>query len=443
MNMAVPFFRLIHYKENSTFGKDLTTCVDLRQSRGLEAKANTLDFQLKNTFGDFNGFFKEMDTIKLWIDYAPLTDEVIKVQTPVIIGLVQEFTYTSDENGRNISVKCMDRTLHFLNKLWAEYKEDTAPNIIVDIVNSTTDKGDKTYTVDARTIANGGRVADKRTGTWKGASVLNSAFDTIQYGATFKTVYEWITDLSQVEYTHDDKPYIFYVDENNIFHWFYPSDTGAKSLTDITTDVVIYDVNFEKSVFDIVNCVIFNAGKDLEGHGMTGLYVSPTATAQTLVMKYYDWSGDIAEKVKADELQAMAKNSITYDAKGYPDNYTNYNNAGCNTWNDDTITSDGTYLERFRYRCRNGYSSGGVNYEGLGKATAARMTEQMSELRWRGKIEVKGTKTFLTGDLIQVTYPPIGMATQKLRLKDITHHLSSAGWFTELDLEEDQKAITS
>lgn len=439
--MAVPFFKLVHYKENSTFGKDLTTCVDLRQSRGLEAKANTLNFQLKNTFGDFNNFFSPMDTIKLWIDYAPLTDEVILNQTPVIIGLVQEFTHTVDDNGRNISVKCMDRTLHFLNKLWADYKENTAPNIIVDVINSTTDTGNETYTVDARTRTNGGRVVDTRTGTWKGVSVKDSAFDTIQYGATFKTVYEWITDLSQPEYTHDDKPYIFYVDEHNSFHWFYPSGDNPDILTDITTDVVIYDVSFEKSVFDIVNCVIFSAGTDLEGHGITGLYVSPTATAQTLVMKYYEWPGDIAEKVKADELQAMAKNAITYDAKGYPDNYTLYNNAHCNTWNDDTITDDTTYNDRFRLRCRYGYPDKSV--DGLGRAAAANLTDQTSDLRWRGKIEVKGTKSFLTGDLMQVTYPAIGMTTQKLRLKDVTHHLSSAGWFTELEFEEDQKAITS
>ena len=58
-------------------------------------------------------------------------------------------------------------------------------------------------------------------------------------------------------------------------------------------------------------------------------------------------------------------------------------------------------------------------------------------------MELRGTKVFKAGDLINITYSPIEMSAQKLRLKDVTHHLSTAGWITELDLEEDQKAITT
>ena len=61
-----------------------------------------------------------------------------------------------------------------------------------------------------------------------------SPFIDTTYSAVYKPVYEVIEELSQVQYTGDTRPFIFWMDANNMLHWVYPSQVWNGTINELT-----------------------------------------------------------------------------------------------------------------------------------------------------------------------------------------------------------------
>ena len=148
---------------------------------------------------------------------------------------------------------------------------------------------------------------------------------SIDFSIVWKPIYEWIAELSQIEKTNTStelggtlvygRPFIFWVDEDNKFHWVYPNDTVADYIevgkevgealsydSSETNDAHVRSVNLNKRVFDVTNFIIYNAGTDMTETGMWDYVVDLTSKVKSLKMRVVPMT-DIAEKAKNDDYR--------------------------------------------------------------------------------------------------------------------------------------------
>jgi len=64
---------------------------------------------------------------------------------------------------------------------------------------------------------------------------IENVATTTEYSAGFKKISEHIQALSVTQYTGGNRPYVFHITEDNVFHWFQPVDVVSSTLSgDIT-----------------------------------------------------------------------------------------------------------------------------------------------------------------------------------------------------------------
>lgn len=278
-----------------------------------------------------------------------------------------------------------------------------------------------------------------------------TVFPSTAIAKVWKPIYEWINDLSQTEKTNSaaelaattlvqKRPMIFWVDQNNKFHWVYADNTVTSTLT-AGTNTNILSISIVKKVFDTVNMVIFNAGTDLYGRGIWNYEVDTTSSIRTLKMKVMPMT-DIAEtlyqKDYGPDFNPPASRDSGEGGKGpglpipqFPTTYaltvcafvptTTYANAAA-------IDGDAKYNGALRERATD-----------EGKSRARAILSVLANARWKGTIEVTGSLTYQPGDLLNVTDSEIGINAEKLRLMQVQHNITKSGWFTTLSLEEDSE----
>ena len=292
---------------------------------------------------------------------------------------------------------------------------DTVPNIIKNIVGQISDKGDGTNDITTNNVAT--------------TNAGGGSFPTITYAQNFKPVVEWISELSQPDFTGDDRAYMFYVDKDNDLHWFYPTQTTSASIVEGTDE--IYSINLSRNNNKIVNMVIFNAGTDCNGNGILWYTWDKTTKSSTLKMKYVSMT-DIAKMMFDDEIAAgnLAESSsgtIPYKGKLY---YLT-SSSGTTSWN-ESYSSESDYKNKFRERAK-----------ALGEARGQKIVQRLGKLTWSGGVEVKGTTGCVAGDLLSCTFPTLGLTNYKLRIVDVQHTFGTNGWITTFQLEEDEEAIAA
>jgi|TARA_Y100000310_G_scaffold140352_1_gene139766 hypothetical protein len=490
--------------------------------------------------------FREGDTVKIYLAY---TDTTRAIDTSdgsddlIMTAEISEFKVKINENKTTIKIKCVDKTYTLLNKLWAfNYNTTsalTAPEIIQDVIRNVTDDAASEptafnatgtqvaggiYTVDARlnTGAYPGDpgsppayIQDRRPPSFTGGA--DSAFPVTTIAKTFKSAYEFIQELSTPEHTNlpgeldsgnppADRNYIFYIDHDNRFHWFYPQsslrttlngahndvvatitvasttgfksrgilqingelieytattpttftgatrgfnnttaashtsgDTVSNSLTfvegDTTSDNIIYSMDITKKTFDIVNMVIFNAGQDLFGSGVLNYFYDRNTGSKELKMTYKPYT-QIAKEWIQKEIDdgrltetALATAPFTFKGNRYDETTGTYaGGAGVTTAWGTTVTSDALYNTAVRNQCI-----------AKGEDRASLLTKARGSPRWKGKIEVKG-KRFIAGDLITLNSVSAGIVDTDVLIKEIKHNVKKSGWFTTLNIEEQERA---
>ena len=203
---------------------------------------------------------------------------------------------------------------------------------------------------------------------------------------------------------------------------------------DTSTGFHVYSHKLNKKTFDIINFVIFNAGKDLYGSGITDYFYDENTDSKDLKetsKPYTHITKDLFEmERKAGRLtQDNAVTSpFTFDGNRYKETTGTYNGgSGITTGWGVVVTSNATYNSAFRTR---------AIIEG--KRAAARLTARRGSPRWKGTIVLRFFR-FNPGELINLTSYSVGIINTDLRINEIEHSIEKSGVFTTLSIEEDER----
>lgn len=436
---------------------NITEMIDMGSSQGIEIKHNKFNFLVKNKNGMFteNGeiMFEEQDQLKFYAIYTDDGEDVtsdawnqtsiIEPSSTYLLGTYYliDYTETHQEKAQRIKVECIDKTYVLFSQLisFSITPSDNlnAPEAIQKIIRLATQGKDGLYVgtgtdsgtyydVQGDLISESGEITDERSDA--------SAFPDINVSGVFKPVYDWVRDLSQIEYTNTvaeqadallyGRPFIFWIDEDNEFHWVFPDDVEDSTLT-VGTDN-IFSEKLNKRIRDTINMILFSAGDDLNGVGIYDYFYDDATDAKGLKMRYVPMT-NIAKDMLEEDYGA-SHNPTRASGKKYQ-----YPSSGSYpltpSWSSTTVADDDEYNSSLRVTARL-----------RGKAKAQTITKKLGFARWKGTIVMKGQK-FTTGNLILYNNPSQGIVNQKLRIIDMKHTFTKSGWNTSLDLEQDTEII--
>jgi len=491
--MSVLLTKVIWFrKSNPTVAENITDSLDMSVGRGLDIKNNIATITLKNAGQSFDSsgntihryidtegkiMFEEQDQIKVYLKYSDDMAEVessawgsdpntVPTGTTDLKGVYYliEYNVLTDIKSNPIKIKCADKTYILFNKLLVHnFKVAgswTAPTAVQNVVRYCTNSedgifagsGDNAgvkYSIDARLTTEtaggdgsgeAGFIQNTRKATSeKGTVNADTTFPSIALAKVWKPVYEWIGELSQIEFlnTEDEmdnttpivygRPFLFYVDEENKFHWFETNDEVSEEIT-IGTTAGIYSYKLDKKVFDIVNFIVYRSGDDFYGKGTLHYVVDETSQIGNLKMRVIAMK-DIAEKLIQTEIDggnlvANTSGAFTfggnrYDRKGTLNAF----------WNGVEYTADAAYNTALR-----------AEVKIQGDVRARNLMARLVGARLKGSIERKGTIQTV-GALIKINNLKTGQKDELLRVMDVRDTINKKGWFTSLQVEQDQKAI--
>ncbi len=478
----------ISYFGNQGLGTEqiLTDWNRLIIKRGLDSASNTVDITLKNSINkrlsdgttihrhvndnkvlslDNETEIAQGDIIKIWLKWSDSASDTITFDDNsanlITISEVKEWEGILEEGKTPLVLKCVDKTYEVLNKLWASsYTNDTGlttPTMAQRVIQNATDGISGLGFTDSGVFTQPARFGvDARlmSGTYAQQRVLNSiatgdppkyieslridesAYPVFSMSKVWKPVYEWLREINDIRNTNtpaevtagtykQDRNNKFYIDQNNRYHQFYPSDTVNYTIvTGVESDDgTISSFKLKKKTFDVINMVIFNAGKDLDNIGILWYYFDETSKERKLKMKYIPML-DIASDGNASLRSAetvLGNISVAAD-----DVVTILNSSGTTSWGESYI-SDADYKEKFRKYAKV-----------RGASRAISLTRNRGNPRWKGNISFKKGAAYEAGQLTKLTALSHGLNLQLLRIKDITHQVTPSHWTSILDVEEDE-----
>ncbi|KKM91339.1 hypothetical protein LCGC14_1229500 [marine sediment metagenome] len=491
--MSVLLKKILWFRVNEPdIAINISDSVDLNVGRGIDIKNNIALITLKNSgqsfdsAGDINHKyidenkvikFEEQDQIKIYLKY---TDDMVDVESlawnnnsfkhsgniteePLSdylkgVYYVIEFNVQENIKGSPIKLKSADKCYILFNRLLARAFTDTdsliTPQAVQKVVrfSSQNQKGDffgtgddsgVLYDIDAKLVSEGGYVQDTRKSTTEEGGVnSDTTFPTAVLAKVWKPVYEWINELSQIEFLNTSneltgvsgvvygRPFLYFVDELNRFHWF-ETDNAVDETIIIGTTTGIYDYKLDKKVFDTINFIIYRGGKNLYGKGTLNYYVEETSNVKTKKMRVIAMT-DIAQKLIKQEVDAgnlildNAQTVFTYEGNNYKSDAYGFTTVwGIDTTGfDDDDYNDTLETEIFR----------------LCELRARSLVKGLAHARYKGTINRKGS-IVIVGSLLNVTNKDTGQDAELLRVMDIRDTINKTGWFTNMQIEQDQKAI--
>jgi len=486
--MSLLLTRVLWYKvddatsENDIVGYvdpiDITDAINWNVSNGLDIQNNNLTMSLRNEWAKYvdntTGIlkFQEEDQIKVYAKYVDDNDDITDAWTVNNVTLppssnslgvyfVKQFGVQGTSKGTRINLTCVDKTYVLFNKVfsqaWSEDAGYNSPYMIKKVIRQTSEnpngefEGDGedegvNYEIDARYVSDGGYITDTRSDS--------SAFPTKGIGKAWKPVYDWIKDLSTVdainsqdEINDEDyvygRPFIYYVDELNRFHWESPDYDNPTEIIVGTDDV--YNVNMQKVIFGTANMIIYNAGEDMNGRGIWGYYLHEASNIKGLQMKVVPMTYIIRDALDndyganytlAEDRKSGDNNDPGYPYPQFPKD-TEYPLEACAFVSPDLdtyqsaedIENDSDYNEALREY---------AHWKAKGKAESVCMG--LAHAKWKGRVEVKGAR-YTPGELIKLTDATSGLNEEELRLTGVKHNITNNGWFTSLELEKDPETL--
>jgi len=391
-------------------------------TKSIEVDKDSFRFELPNVNGEHDDSFAVNDRVEVyfWRNAESATSNDL-----VIDGLIETIKYQINASQRRIVIKGNNRAKELLNSLvFIDEEETTVDQIIQDIVdyvnnNNQAGSSSNQHFIDTNIQA---------------TQSDGSAFPTKNFSSPYKRAYDLIEQFSGDEYTEDGQ-YLFYIDKNNVLQWL--SKPSTVNATAIQEGVNCRNIDIDRGVFEVINAVIADVGRDPYEHGNHILQINPTSIiADGAKWKFLDYSS-ISEDLVNAEVKA---NPGSFDKTGgsedsptsnFPNGY-NYTmqfneiDEGQDTGSKWVVSSDSEYNNAIRVRAK---------YDGRKKA--AEFLKNRGSVRWKGKIELNGTTDYTRGEFIDFTSTSIGLTNFQLRVKNITHRLSKNGWITTLDVIED------
>ena len=461
--MAVPRFRILHYPKLSngswsstpTSQAILDEAISLDESEGIKTRTDGFQFKINNSLFHLlkpTGVGTETipllnvdDRIEIYLWYGSSDQTSADM---VMDGYITEVKYSIEETGKHVSVDGVNRTERLLNTLVPIIAEDSkrfstgrASDAIIWMINllkNTDPHGN-------RLIKASEAILDEN-GVWQKGGYIYPTTKKIEYYESYKTVYEQIETLSTNEYTGNGQ-YIFWLDLNNELHWVPKSKTARVLIVEggCTGANCIEPLKIQLStgMYDTINAMIINCGKDARGNTVLGLAYDLVSAASKGFRWKYVAQPRVGSQFHQKNLLDSNGNSIDTNQDGFPDSYPYTvtggppNKYGFDSDGKIQTTNDTAYNDALRKVLR---------YQG--EKWGNDICLLFGEPRWKGKIIVKGTTEYTAGELVAVYSPSIlgtnSDATTKyiiLRISSLSHSFTTNGWETTLTLKQDERSM--
>jgi len=374
--------------------EDITEAVEINEDEGIETTVDKFNFRI--LMGSMSATPAIRDLIKIYFDEGPDTPTTL-----VMDGEITELAHSYNVDGTFIVIRGMNRLERLLNSprpftaavnfeyAAADAQDGVArhgvPGIIanlIDLANDTKREGQTDITYDVTslppTVIGGGAFPDLPQPYYK----------------DWQSVFEHIETLSRNEWTQDGH-YVFFLDTSNKFNWVpldsAPYSDPVSSFVLEGNDVIGWS-SFH-AVFDVINAVIMNAGKDLNGNTILAFGLDVTSMGQYGIKWKYEFREEIAN-------QYIAQNPGE---------------------NNDTVRT-------------------------AVKALAAIEINKILALygnpRYKLDLTMLGSTSFAKGKVYSFKSTELGWTvSKKLRLFSIQHIFNTNGWTTSLHFEEDDTTI--
>jgi len=478
--MAVYFYKLVWYKKTTTGfedGVNITDAVNWDVKKGVKARGASFDIKLKNNWNDYIAssgdrmnqvMIQADDEIKVYADVNPITESPDQL---LMVGTVMSFESKIGGKSRAIKIKCSDKSQLILKRIWSKVENSsTAPEIIINTIKQISQEQDEGgFSIDTSNVQKIRPVTNGEGG---------DDFPSINFAKNMKPIYEWIDELSQIEYTNSDaeqapggqlvcqKSFVWFLDENNKLFWFYPEDDVDYTL--VHGDDKIYRVKLTKAIWDVINMVIVRGGTDKNGAGVTWYHYDKGSTAELRVKVIpRPRIAELQRQLLIDQDGHNTTLSSDLDASSTTVSLTdasNFSSSGTVRVNTEMIQYDSksgndlTSCTRGSFGTGASSSSSGDLVEdattyGNMSNTAFRtlvknaiigvgenITARYGSARWKGSVEVRGAK-YTPGEMINLTVKDAGCIAQNLRIIDVHQQMTKSGWFTTLKLEEDETVV--
>ena len=385
--------------------------VSARVQRALDAKANTFDITLNSD----NVNFKVDDFIIIYFSNEPITrDDSERIMT----GQIKEIEYDYTNAEQQVNIKGYDYSYLTLNQVAAQKFSisdgKTAPDMIKTLISlatlSTDGTGESSISTD--NVATEPYHLDE--------------FPVASYTSDYKKLLDVIQEISQPEYTGENKAYRFFLDINDDFHWFHPDNTDIVGFTTAKPSTPgLLDYSFEKNTDDVVRAIFADCGRNLFAGTILDYAINPFSDGEGNTIKsYHDITDSLftsefrAGNLIEDETGQFLKNGKSYSASGYP---------LTTTWG-DSVNDDNEYNDSFVEQAK--------------KKANARMKaffQKSGSGAWEGTLTYYETNIG-PGDIINVQFPRVNneLSNIDLRVVDVRHEMGQSN-FIVIDLEEDEK----
>lgn len=364
-------------KDNNTY--TLKNVSDVRVTLKKDAKSNSAEITLNNYNQEFvvggEVQFKEGEKLDI---YA--TEGFVEIGNDAhLLGTFIILDTELSPLERKIKLICSDNTYKMLASLYTADINDNVNDIVFNVVQSTDQTGDT-----QNSVATNITTVDSQ----------GNPLPVKNYVSVWKTAYESINELSQTDYTGDDRAYIFWFDSDGTFNWVYPSQTPEQTEFTFGTESII-DMKFTKTESATINMLIYDAGEDKNG-------------ASILDFEYRKDAGSIKGSVKYQPMTEISK-QIRWSL----------GEATYNTIDNDTFVA----------LCK---------VQAISKAQA--IIDKVGQGLWKSTVTMFGTK-ITPGELYKHNASRIGFQNIDLRVDSVIHTMNVNGWQTKVTLLEDVSPI--
>jgi len=274
-----------------------------------------------------------------------------------------------------------------------------------------------------------------------------TAFPTKAFSQINKPLTEGISVLSQTNYTNSEaeidesvgtgliikRGARWFIDRDNRFHWYIPSDSPehimklgqTSAISPDTNNHKIIDIELDNKITNEINYIVFKAGEDMDGVQITSYAYEPFSGRPNIKEAERNYE-NIAVGMKIEDYRAGNITHIAGTDFDYPGAY----GGGITpVWDSQerSIDNDTDYNDNFKEEAIK-----------RGKATASKEFTKSANPRWGGKIQILGER-ITVGDLIKFTSVPHGVVNKLMRVNQVTHTINATeGWITTLEVLEDE-----
>lgn len=388
----------IAHTDASSVTRDVTEAVEFNDDEGIKTTVDSFDFRV--LMGASIATFAVNDLVKIYLDEGSATPTSL-----VMDGLITEIQYSYDVDAPFISVKGINRLERLLNSTQplhaepsfnysaADAQDGTARNGVAGIIAHMIDWANRYKGADGTDIT-------YDTDSLPAVTTSGGAWPNLPeaYYKDWMSIFEHIETLSSNEWTQDGH-YIFWLDTDNKFYW---QPLNSATYNDSVSEIVLEGsdvINFSAthSVFDVINAIIMNCGKDKNSNTIHTMDYDITSMG----LYGMKWSYQMKEEIANQHISQNPGDS------------------------NDTV--------RARVKAK-------------AKIIINNILKLYGNPRWKLDLGMQGNTTFVKGKTYTFRSTELGWTganTRKLRLMNIKHSFNSNGWTTDYNYEEDDKTLES